>query len=120
MGLMWSMGAMWVMCLMWSMGAMWSMGLMGSMFVPDNSFLVWDSHGDFSGVFEDHTLAAESAFEPRVDGAVNEIFFFVGDFFEKLLPFFYIDMTGRTGANATAVMVQMYIMLLCKLENGHI
>jgi hypothetical protein len=47
------------------------------MFVADDSALVWDGDCNLSLVVQNDTLTAETAFQSRVDGAIDKVFFFV-------------------------------------------
>ena len=80
--------------------------------MSNNSTLVGDGHDDIGGFVKDDALASEAAFEARVVGAVNEIFLFVADFFEKLVAAFDVNMARRASANAAAVVVEMHAKLL--------
>jgi hypothetical protein len=90
-----------------------------SVFVPDDSFLVGDGDGDGSIGVKDDALAGEAAFEAGVDGSVNEIFLFVGDFFDVLLAFFHIDVASGAGAHAAAVVVEVHVVVFRDFEDGH-
>jgi len=61
------------------------------MFMSNNTALIGDGDGDFSILVEQHALTSQSAFQSGVDGAVNEVFFFVGNFLQKILAFFNIN-----------------------------
>ena len=55
------------------------------MFVPDDAALVGNGHDDLGSIVQNDALAAEPALDAGVDRAINEIFLFVRDFFQKLL-----------------------------------
>lgn len=90
------------------------------MFVANNSALVGDGYGDVGGSIEEDALAGEAAFDARIVGTVDEIFLFIRDFFEKPVASFDVNMAGRTGANAAAIMVQVDVMLLGHFENREV
>ncbi len=90
------------------------------MFVSNDSSLVGDGDGNFGGVVEDNALTTKPTFNARVDGAIDKVFFFVGDFLNVLLSLFHVNMASRAGANAPAVVVQVYIVLLGQFEDGHV
>ena len=85
--------------------------------MSDDSSLVGYGDGDVGIVVEDNALATKSALKARIDGAVNEVFFFVRNFFQKLVAFFHINMTGRTRAHAAAVVVEVNVEFLCQFQN---
>jgi hypothetical protein len=87
------------------------------MFVTDDIFLIGYGHGD-DGIFvQDDALAAEAAFEARIDGAVNEILFFIGNFLQKLLSLFNIYVASGAGANAAAVVVEVHVEVFRDFED---
>ena len=90
------------------------------MFVSDNSFLIWNSDRNAGIFFQYDALATQPAFQARIDRAVDEIFFFIGDFFQEFFTAFHIDMAGGTGANPAAIVVQVYVVLLSEFQNRHI
>lgn len=87
------------------------------MFVSDDSALVRDGHDDFSVLVENDTLASEAAFEFGIDGSVNEIFFLVRDFFQKIVALLDINMASGAGAHAAAVVVEMHVGDLGDFQN---
>jgi hypothetical protein len=91
---------------------------MGSMFVSDDARLVGYLYFDNGVVFEDDTLAAQAGFEPGVDGAVDEIFFFFGNFLQEIFPFFNIDVAGAAGADASAVVVEVDVVVFGYFQDG--
>lgn len=90
------------------------------MFVSDNSTLVGDGDSYFGVVIEDNTLTTKATFEARVDGAVNEVFFFVRYFFQKFVAFFYINMARGAGAHSTAVVIQVNVEFFRQFQYGFI
>ncbi len=88
------------------------------MLVPNNPFLVGDGDRDNSIFVQNDTLATQSAFKARVDGAIDEIFFFVGDCFQKFIALLHIEVAGGTSANAPAIVVQVDIEGFGKFQNG--
>lgn len=90
------------------------------MFVSDNTGLIGNSHHDLGGFVQNHTLASQAAFQARVGGAVNEILFLIGKFFELVIAFFHINVTGGAGANAAAVVIQVYVSLFGDFQNRHV
>lgn len=86
--------------------------------MSDDAALVGYGDRDIGIWFEHDALASQAAFYARIDGAVNEIFLFVRNFFEVLLAFFHINMAGGAGANTSAVMVEVDVVFLCKFQNG--
>lgn len=86
--------------------------------MSNNPRLIGDRYSDFRIFVEDNTLAGQAALQARIDSAIDEIFFLVGDFFEVIVAFFHVNMTGRAGTNAAAVMIQVHIGIFCDFKNG--
>jgi len=82
------------------------------MFMSDDAALIGDGDGNFCIFVEQYALAGQTAFQTGVDGAVNEVFFFIRNFFQKILAFFDVHMAGRTGAHAATVVVEVYVVVL--------
>ena len=89
-------------------------------FVANNTALVGDGNAYFGCFVQYNTLAGQATFEAWIEGAVNEIFFLVGYFLDKILPLFYINMAGRAGANTAAVVIQVNVAFFRDLQNRHI
>lgn len=90
------------------------------MFVPDDPFLIGNRHGDLCIVVEDDALAAQPAFQARIDRAIDEVFFLIRYPFEEFFSFFYIQVAGGTSANASAIVIQVNIVLFGDFENGQV
>lgn len=90
------------------------------MFMSNDPSLVGDGNGDLGVVVEDDALAAQAAFEPWIDGAVNEVFLFVRYFFQELVAFFHIDVAGGAGAYPAAIVIEMNIVILRQFEDGFV
>lgn len=90
------------------------------MLVADNSALIGDGDGDFSLVVEYDALATQAAFESRIDGAIDKIFFLVGDVLQEFIAAFHIQMTGGAGAYTAAIVVEVNIELLGQFENRQV
>jgi len=88
------------------------------MFVTNDPSLVRDGYVDHGTLVEDYTLASQTGFEFGVDGAIYEIFFFIGDLLEVFSSSVNVNMTGRTGANTTAVAVEVNAAFFCNLQHG--
>ena len=82
------------------------------MLVPDDPRLIGDLHLDHGIVVEDDALAAKARFQSGVDGAVDEVFLFVGDLFQKVVAGLDIDVAGTAGANATAIVIEVHAIVL--------
>ena len=52
-----------------------------------------------------NALASQAGIQARVFGAVNKIFFFVGNFRKVVGAGFYVNVAGAATANAAAVML---------------
>lgn len=90
------------------------------MFVADDLPLIRNSYSDVRILVEDDALATQAAFEPGIDGAIDEILFFFRDFFQELFPFFDVHMTGRAGADAAAIVVQVHVVLFGQFQDGQV
>ena len=90
------------------------------MFVSDNSPLIRNSYRDLCGFFQDDTLTTQPALQPRVDGAVDEIFFLVRYFFQEFFPFFHVQVAGGTRADAPAIVIEVHVVLFRQFQNGHV
>lgn len=64
------------------------------MLVSDDLALVRYGHDNAGILIEDDALTSQTAFETRADRAINEIFFFVGNFFQVFIAGFDVDMAG--------------------------
>ena len=90
------------------------------MLVSDDSALIGNGDGDIGVFIQNNALTGEATFQARIEGAINKILFFVGYFLQKILSFFDINVTSGAGANAAAIVVQVHIVFLGDLQNGHI
>lgn len=90
------------------------------MFVADNSALIGNGDGYFSAVIENDALATQAAFKPGIDGAINKVFFLVGNFFQILLALFHINVTGGAGAYAATVVVEVNVVFFGNFQNRNI
>ena len=90
------------------------------MFVSDYTALIRDSDCYFGLVVENDALTTQTAFEPRIDGTIDKILFLVGDFLEKFITAFHVKMTGRAGANAAAVVVEVNIERFGQFEDRQV
>jgi len=90
------------------------------MFMPDDLPLIRYGNRNVGGFIQNNALATQAAFESRTDGAIDKILFLVGYFFQKTLPAFDIDVTSGTSANASAVVVEVNIVVLRYLQDGHV
>ena len=52
-----------------------------------------------------HALAGQAGIQARVDGAVDKVFFLVGDLGKIVHAGFYVNMAGAATANAAAIML---------------
>ena len=81
--------------------------------------LVGQRHFNLStAVIEQQALATQARTEPRVHGTVNEIFFLIAQFFQKIFAFIYINMTGAARAYAAAVVVQLNVVRERHFQNA--
>ena len=90
------------------------------MFVSDNSPLVRNRHRDLCGFVQDHTLTTQPAFQTRIDGAVDKIFFLVRYFFQKIFSFFHVQVAGGTRADAPAIVIEVHVEIFRQFQNGHV
>ncbi len=91
-----------------------------SMFVADNALLIGNGDSDIGVCNQENTLAGQSAFQSRVDGAINKIFFFIGNFLDEMFPFFHVDMAGGAGAYAATVVIEVDIVFFREFQHRHI
>lgn len=90
------------------------------MFVADDLFLIGNFDLD-DGVFvDDDGLAAEAAFDTGVDGPVDEVFFFIADFFERVFALVNVDVAGAAGADLAAVVVEVNFVLLGHFQDANV
>ena len=54
-----------------------------------------------------HTLAAQTRVDARIDGPVDEIFFFIGDLGQRIAAAQHVHVARRAAANAAAVVLQL-------------
>jgi hypothetical protein len=80
--------------------------------VANDTALIGNFDFNVSPFIEDHTLATQSRIEAGIVGPINEVFFFIRNFFQKILAFFDVHMAGRTGAHAATVVVEVYVVVL--------
>lgn len=90
------------------------------MFVSDNPALIGYGYGNTGILVKDNTLAGQTTFKTRVDGAVNEIFLLVRNFLQEILTFFDVDMAGGTCTHTSAVVVEMHIIFLRNFQHRHV
>ncbi len=90
------------------------------MLVSDDSALVGNGYDNFRILLENDTLTAQPAFKPWIDGAIDKIFFFVRNFFQKLIAFFHIQMAGGAGANAATIVIEVHIVFLGQFQDRHV
>ena len=90
------------------------------MFVSNNSALIRNRDRNIRVVFQNNALAAKAAFQARIDGAIDKIFFFIGNFLQKVLPFFHINVAGGAGAYAAAVVVEVHVVFFGQFQNRHV
>jgi hypothetical protein len=88
------------------------------MFVANDAALIGNGDGYIRSFFEDDALTSKTAFNARIDGAIDEIFFFIRYFLQELLPFFHINVTSGTSANTAAVMVEVHVVVFRNFEQG--
>lgn len=88
--------------------------------MPDDLPLIRNGDRHLGVFFQDDTLTAQPALQPRVDGAIDKIFFLVGNLLQEFLPFLDVHVAGGTGAHAAAVVVQMHVVVLRDFEDGHV
>jgi hypothetical protein len=89
-------------------------------FVSDDPALIGYGYCDAGILVQNNTLTGKAAFEARIDGAVNKIFFLVGNFLKEIITLLNVNVTGGAGAYTSAVVVQMYIVILRYFQNRHI
>lgn len=62
-------------------------------------------------------LAAQARIDARVDGPVDEVFFFVADFGQLVFPLQHIHMAGTTAAYAPAVVLELDTVVERNVQN---
>ncbi len=87
------------------------------MLVTNDAALVGNGHHEVGVVIQDDTLTSQAAFQSRIDGAVNEVLLFFGDFFEKFSSFFHINVASRAGAHPAAIVVKVDVELFGYLQD---
>lgn len=87
------------------------------MLMPYNLSLIGDGDLDFCIIFQYDTLTSKPRFESGIDGTVNEVLFFVRYLLKIFHTFIYIDMTGTAGTYATAVMIEMNVVVFCYFKD---
>lgn len=88
------------------------------MFVPDDIALIGYGYGNFGDIVQDDALAPEPTFEPWVNRAIDKILLFIRYLFQERFAFFDIHMACGAGTNTAAVMIEMYIVIFCNVQNG--
>ena len=88
------------------------------MFMPNDPALVGNGNGDHRRFVQNDTLASQTAFEPGVDGPIDEVFLFVGYLFQKGVALLDVKMASGAGADPSTVMIQVHIILLRKFQYG--
>ncbi len=90
------------------------------MFVSDDLFLIWNFHLNHRVFVKDNGLTAKPAFNSRVDGTVDEVFFFIADLFQRIFAFINVDMACTAGADFSAVVVQVDTIIFCHFQNTYV
>ncbi len=65
-----------------------------------------------------HALAGQARVEARVDGAVNEVFFLVGNLGQVIQALVNVDVAGAAPAHAAAVVLQLDAVVEGHVEHG--
>ena len=88
--------------------------------MSNNPSLIGNRDGHFGRFIKDNTLTGQATFEARIERAINEILFFVGNFLNKILAALHIHVAGGASANAAAVVIEVNIVFFRDFQNGHI
>lgn len=56
--------------------------------------MIWNCNGYLGIIVKNNTLTGKAALDPWIDGPVNKILLFIGNAFNKILPFFNIQVAG--------------------------
>ena len=65
----------------------------------------------------DHALAGQAGVQARIDGAVDEVFFFFGDLGQVVHAGFHVNVAGAAAANAATVVLQFYIVIESHIQH---
>ncbi len=90
------------------------------MFVTDYVFLVGYHHFNHGVFVQNNALARQTRFQTRIDGTVNEVFFFLADVLQKIISFFDVYVTGAARTHTTAVVVEVNVVFFGQFQNRNI
>ncbi len=89
-------------------------------FVSNDLLLIGNFDFNHRIFINDDGLAAKAAFDAGVDGPINEVFFFVTNFFQRIFAFVDVDVAGAAGTNLAAVVVEVNFVLLGHFQDTNI
>ena len=90
------------------------------MFVSDDLLLIRNFYLDDRILIKDDRLTTKAAFNPWINGPVNEVFFFIADFLQRIFSLVHINVAGAAGANFTTVVIQVNFILFGYFENANV
>ena len=73
--------------------------------------LIGQGDHNVAGAFLQQALTAQAGVQTGIHGTVDEIFFFLTEFLQVLLALLNIEMAGTAGADTTAVVMQINVVV---------
>jgi hypothetical protein len=79
--------------------------------------LGWNSNHQLQLLIGQHALAGQARVDTRADGAVDEVFFLVGNLGQVVHALVDVDVAGATAAHAAAVVLQLNAIIEGYIEH---
>ena len=68
--------------------------------------------------FQQNTLATKAGIKAWINGAIDKIFFPIGQLFEAVFPLFYIKVASAASTNTTTIMMKFNVVFERYFEEG--
>jgi hypothetical protein len=88
--------------------------------VSDNLLLVGNDDFDNGILVSDNGLATQAAFNAGINGAIDEVFLLITDFFQRIFAFIDVDVASAASADFATIVVEVNLILLGHFQDANV